>query len=45
MDTYSKLGMVTPERWRICVGTREEAHKGVLLSPSDEDCYKSSKIL
>lgn len=45
MDMYSQLGMVTPERWRLCVGTVEYAHEGVVLRPSDEDCYRSGRIL
>ena len=45
MDLYSQLGMVLPERWRLCVGTTENAHEGVVLKPSKEDSYRSGQIL
>lgn len=44
MEMYIDLGMVTPERWRLCVGTLDFAHEGVLFPPSLEDCYKSGHV-
>lgn len=39
MEMYTDFGMVTPKRWRLCVGTLDFAHEGVLFPPSLEDCY------
>lgn len=46
MGIYKKLGIIEPQRWRMCVGTTEYVHEPFILSPNEEDnCTRMSDKL
>jgi hypothetical protein len=41
MYMYRHLGMIEPQRWRMCVGIANCEHGGILFSSSPEDDYEA----
>lgn len=45
MYMYKHLGVIEPQRWRICVGTEDYEHDGILIPPSAEDNYEAHSAM
>ena len=38
-DIYKKLGMASPQQWRLCTGRAHEVHDPYIMRPSAQDVY------
>jgi len=42
---YKRWGLVEPNRWRMCLGTKDYGHEPLILPPTEEDTYDGSKFI
>ncbi|MCO5554154.1 hypothetical protein L7F22_007680 [Adiantum nelumboides] len=41
---YKGIGMVTPQEWKLCVGTEDMSHDPQVFAPSPEDAYEGAVL-
>jgi hypothetical protein len=44
-NLYKELGLVTTERWQLCIGFTQAPHDPHLMSLSVEDLYEGFKVV
>ena len=45
-DTYKKLGMASPQRWRLCTRRANEVHNPYIMRPSAQDvCIGKGRVV
>ena len=44
-DFYKAEGMISPVRYRLCIGDDGNPHRPLLMEPSDEDIYEGGNVV